>query len=98
MRNTSQALTQKTADFQRILADAMRVGAGILAQIGERERAADELQTRIALHAKLYRDLDSEVRRNDLLAALIDGVRSAQEWKIRARLLHARMRVRVTMG
>jgi hypothetical protein len=72
----------ENADFQRILADAMRVGAGIHAQLGERERAADELQTRIAMHAKLYSELDSEVRRNDFLVALIDGARSAQEWKI----------------
>jgi hypothetical protein len=69
-------------DFQRMMADAMQVSAEVHAKLGDPSRAAESLHRRVAIHAKLYRELPSEERRHDFLLALVQSVRNAQDWNV----------------
>jgi hypothetical protein len=73
---------EANADFQRIWADAVLVNAEIHARLGDKGRAALELQENVDTLAKLNQELPSPERRGEYLGGLARAVRNAAEWSI----------------
>jgi hypothetical protein len=69
-------------DFQRIWADAVCTNAFIYARLGDKRRAARDLQENVDTLEQLWKALPSLPRQKEYLEALTIAVKSAREWNI----------------